>query len=696
MSEKWYVGVDIGGTFTDIALIGSAGNIITKKISSSVGDYAQSIIDGVSQLIEAHGFHPHDIVEIRHATTVGSNTILEHKGALTGLITTKGFRDILEIRTLRMPRLYDIAWVKPEPLVERRLRRVVDERMGPDGRVIRELNVCEAEAVIASLIADGVESIAICLMHSYVNPKHEQMIADILRRKWPHLPISVSSEILPEIKEYERTSTTVIDAYVKPVVSTYLALLRQYLQSSGIECPVYLMQSNGGLMSAEAAVSRPMAIIESGPAAGVVGAQALSRLRHLGDLITFDMGGTTAKASTVENGIVTRASEYSVGGGIMVGSRLLTGAGYLLKVPSVDLAEVGAGGGSIVMIDAGGSIQVGPQSAGAYPGPVCYDKGGTFPTITDANVILGYLNPDHLVGGAVRLNAEKARQIFLEKVANPLGLGLASAAHGVIQIAASNMMRAVRAVSSERGRDPRDFSLFAFGGNGPLFACVMADILGIDKVIVPQYAGLFSAFGLLYADVEHHYSRSFRRLVTTLDPESLICELNRMDSVARATLMYEGYSGDEIQIQRSAALHYQGQSSELNINISEDMFRAETLNNLAEAFATEHENVYGHRADSTEPVELVSIQVVAKLIGSEQRIRPRMALHRDESLASRTRSAYFGSKLGWLDATVVNRSELSVAMQGPIIVEEYDCTCVVPPGWSAELDESYNIRIVRV
>src|SRR5206468_2004418 len=330
------------------------------------------------------------------------------------------------------------------------------------------------------------------------------------------------------IREYERTSTTVINAYVMPIVRSYLATLRSGLDDIGVKAPLLIMQSNGGLMTDAAAAQKPIHVIESGPAAGVVGAQVLAQRLDLGRLITFDMGGTTAKAALVEDGDVSRAAEYQVGGGIVHGSRLLTGAGYLLRVPAIDLAEVGAGGGSLVWIDAGGALQVGPRSAGALPGPLCYDLGGTEPTITDANVILGYLNPSYLVGGAVRLNAEKSQQMFAEKIARPLGLSLAHAAYGAHQIAASNMMRAIRAVSTERGRDPRDYALFAFGGNGPLFAAGLAEALSMRRILVPPSPGLFSAFGLLYADVAHHYARTFRRVLRQLDLQELNAAWDRL------------------------------------------------------------------------------------------------------------------------------------------------------------------------
>ena len=369
MPITYRVGVDIGGTFTDIVVLGSDGSIHTKKVSSSVDDYARAIVDGLAEVFSETGLTGSAIEEIRHGTTVASNAILEHKGARVGLITTKGFRDILEIRTLRMPRLYDLAWTKPPALVERYLRKVVDERIDHRGHIERPLDPADAERAVDALLAEGVEAIAVCLINSFTNPAHELAIKEIVQRKAPHLPLSVSYEVLPEIKEYERTSTTTINAYVMPIVATYLRAMRAGLDAAGIPARLLLMQSNGGLTTDIAAAERPMNIIESGPAGGVVGAQAVARAKKLDRIITFDMGGTTAKASMVENGEVVRAQEYAVGAGIMIGSRLLTGAGYTLKVPAIDLAEVGAGGGSHVWIDAGGALQIGPESAGASPVP---------------------------------------------------------------------------------------------------------------------------------------------------------------------------------------------------------------------------------------------------------------------------------------------------------------------------------------
>src|SRR5205085_3055795 len=463
--KRFRAGVDIGGTFTDIVLLGDQGERHTKKVSSTVDDYARVITEGLSQLLAEIGGEARGIAELLHGTTVASNAILEHKGAKTGLITTKGFRDVLEIRNLRMPRLYDMSWTKPPPLVKRRLRTEVDERVNAEGGIDRPLDEASVERAVRFLVGEGVEAIAICLLHSYLNPAHELRVKEIAARLAPGLIICASAEVLPVINEYERTSTTVINAYVRPIVEHYLNRLIAEVKRGGVDAPVLLMQSNGGLTTARAAAVTPMHIIESGPAAGVVGVQALCRLVGIDKAISFDMGGTTAKASLIENGEVTRATEYQVGAGIVLGSRLLSGAGYTLKVPAIDLAEVGAGGGSTLWIDSGGALQVGPHSAGAVPGPVCYRQGGTEPTVTDANIVLGYINPDHLVGGALQLDAAASRAAIAAKIARPLGMSVEEAAYGAHLIAASNMIRALKAVSSERGRDPREYVLGGCGGD---------------------------------------------------------------------------------------------------------------------------------------------------------------------------------------------------------------------------------------
>ena len=691
--SRFRVGIDIGGTFTDIVFLNSEGRLFTKKVPSSVDNYARAIVEGMAEVFDEASITPKDIRELRHGTTVASNAILELKGARVGLITSAGFRDVLEIRTLRMPRLYDLAWEKPPSLVERYLRQVVDERINANGVIERRPQRSEVEQVVRRLLDEKVEAIAICLINAYANPDNERFVEDIVREMAPDIPLCISADVLPEMKEYERTSTTVINAYVLPVVGTYLTALRKGLDGDGISAPIYLMQSNGGLTTSETASKLPMHIIESGPAGGVIGSQAISKASGLENVITFDMGGTTAKTSMIARGEVTRALDMQVGGGIMHGSRLMTGAGYALKVPAIDLAEVGAGGGSILSIDAGGSLRAGPESAGASPGPVCYDAGGESPTITDANIILGYLNPNHLVGGAVKLNKEKAAGLFKEKIADPLGLSLEEAAYGAHLISASNMIRAIKAVSTERGRNPQNYSLFAFGGNGPLFASGMADAIGIKQVIVPPSPGLFSSFGLLYADVEHHYSRTFRRLLTDADPQELTAAWEGLAKEAIDELNKEGFSDASAIIERSASLHYKGQIYELSVPAPSGNFDAKKLAELSESFGQEHEIVYGHRAGPEEPVELVNIAVIGRGIPDSSRVPEK--LYAEEALKpfDRNRKAYFGKDHGWVETPILGRDDLQKKYSGPVIIEEYDATCLIPPNAEAHLDSFGNIVI---
>ncbi len=685
--SAWRIGVDIGGTFTDIVLLGDDGTVATRKVSSSVDDYARAIMEGIADLLAGHGIEGAAIAEIVHGTTVASNALLERKGARTGLIGTRGFRDILEIRNLRMPRLYDLAWEKPPPLVERYLRAVVDERIDTQGRVQTALDEPGARAAVDRLLAEGVDAIAVCLINAFANPVHERALEAIVRERAPGCTVCVSYDVLPEIKEYERTSTTVINTYISPIVRTYLERLRQAI---GERCPgahLLIMQSNGGLTSADEAARRPVNIVESGPAGGVVGALAMTADIGQDDLVTFDMGGTTAKAALIEGGVISRSAEFQVGGGILTGSRLMTGAGYLVRMPAIDLAEVGAGGGSLIAIDDGGSLAVGPESAGADPGPVCYDMGGTAPTITDANVALGYLNPHHLVGGALPIDAARAIDALKRQIAQPLGVSVEEAAYGAHRIVASNMIRAIRAVSTERGRDPRGYTLVAFGGNGPVFGAAMARALDIRRVVVPPAPGLFSSFGLLTADVEHHLSRTFRALLRGLDKAALNAAWDALVAEARRRLAADDYGGEAARIERHASLHYQGQTYELTVPVPEGPLDDAALAALEEAFGAEHERTYGHRAGPEEPVELVTLRVLGR--GVRPGAPPlRIGAAAGPVPGAAARRAYFGPESGWCEAAVIGRADLAQARTGPLIVEEYDATCVVPPGVHAALNDA--------
>jgi N-methylhydantoinase A len=680
------IGIDIGGTFTDIVAIATDGGVVTHKIASTPHDYGDGIIDGLRALLASHSG---TVTDVLHGTTIGSNAILEGKGARTALITTRGFRDILEIRDLRMPVLYDLHWTKPRALVERRLRLEVIEKLRPDGSVAVPLDAGSLGAAIATLRKEDVQSVAICLLHSYANPTHERAVADAVRAALPDVAVSVSHEILPEIKEYPRTSTTVINAYVQPVVRAYVTSLAARLRELGITAPLQLMQSNGGLASAEFAAIAPAHIIESGPAAGVVGGAALAMRLDEPRVITFDMGGTTAKAGLVENGEVLRSEALEVGAGVMAGSRLLVGAGYLLKLPAIDLAEVGAGGGSICRLDAGGAPKVGPDSAGAEPGPVCYGRGGTEPTITDCNLVLGYLDPAGLVGGALKLDVDAARTAIARSLAEPLHRSVEEAAQGMLRLTSASMMRAIRAVTVERGRDPRQFALLAFGGNGPLFAAAIAAELGITRVIVPPLPGVFSAFGLLVADAEHHATRSLRMRIDAADDARIAAVLHELVAIGAERLSRDGFPPQRQQFRLAAQARYVGQSSEIEVRLPDAGFPS----HFAELFGEEHERNYGFRAPADEPVELIGLSVIAR--GMPDRPRLPAAIPAASIPVPARRRAWFPD-VGWVDTPVIDRAQLTSRPRGgPLIVQEYDATCLVPHSVDAALDGFGNIRLTR-
>jgi N-methylhydantoinase A len=692
---SYRVGVDIGGTFTDVAFLRDDGRALVRKVASTPDDYGRAVLDGLAQGIGELGIEPEDVSEVSHGFTVATNAILEGKGERTALITTEGFRDVLELARIRTPRLYDLYYQKPPPLVERRLRFEVKERVSFQGKVLVRLDMSDVEQVVERVAKEDVRSVAISLLHSYANPEHEALIANALRARIPNLNLSVSSEVLPEMREYERTSTTVINAYIRPVVADYLGRLSQELTKEGIRVPLTVMQSNGGLSPAEAAAEKPMYCVESGPAAGVVGAFHLGRRLGVENVMTFDMGGTTAKASIIEDGEMLRAPECEVGGGMSVGHRLLKGSGYILRVPSIDIAEVSAGGGSIAWVDKGGSLQCGPHSAGAVPGPVCYNKGGIEPTVTDANVVLGYLNQTHLLGGEFPIDAERAYRAIADRVARPLGLSEIEAAQGVHVVANSNMGRALEAVSSERGRDPRRFTLMAFGGGGPIHAAGLAEMLGITRIIVPPSPGVFSAFGLLFADVEHHFVRTHFKAFSELDTKEVNRILKGLREQGRGLLRAEGFADSQQAILTQVDMKYVGQTSELTVNTSLDSFNSSTISELGEAYEYEHEKTYGYRAN--EPYELVNIRVIARGISEVSRVPDHIELDgRGSTTNPPDRKVYYSSQLGWIETPVVDRGNLDgEGYAGPLVIEEYDSGTLVPPGWEASLDPMKNIILSR-
>lgn len=692
---RYRLGIDIGGTFTDVALVGDDGVVVVAKVPSTPDDYSRGVLDGVAAALARAGRAASDAREIVHGTTVATNALLQRRGPRTGLLTTAGFRDLLEIRRMRMPRLYDLSWEKPPPLVERALRLEVDERLDHTGAVIRPLDEAGAAAAIDALVAQGAQSVAVCLLHSYANPAHEARLGELLRQRAPHVHASLSHEVLPRIQEYERTSTTVIDAYVGPVVGRYLEEMEAGLAALGLAAPLLVMQSNGGSMSAGTARRRAAHLVESGPAAGAIAAAALGLQTGQRRLLALDMGGTTAKAAFVQDGVVPLTAEAEIGAGVTVSNRLNRGGGYVLALPSVDLVEVGAGGGSLLWVDAGGALSVGPQSAGAAPGPACYGAGSTDPTLTDANVVLGYLNPHWLVGGALRLDASAARRA-VGNVATVLGLGTEAAAHGAFRVAVASMVRAVRAVSAERGHDPREAALVAFGGNGPLHAAAVAQELGIPRVLVPPSPGLFSAFGLLAAEVAHHFRRTHLRLLDQLDLSALRAVAVEMEALALATLAGEGYRRQRVDLLWSADLRYLGQSYELTVPFPNPPSAkgAPDLAALEGAFGRAHLAAYGHRAEG-EPVELVDLRLVARGRSAQPHGLPGAPSEpggQAGAAPATRRAAYFGSRIGWQETPVLTRAGLAGAPSvgppsvGPLIVEEYDATTLVLPGWSAAVD----------
>jgi N-methylhydantoinase A len=675
------VAIDIGGTFTDIALATADGRIHQSKISSTPDDPSRAVIEGVAQLLVELGLDPAGVSEVMHGTTVGSNTILQRAGARTGLITTKGFRDVLEIGRIRMPDMFDLTWEKPRPLVPRRHRLEVAERIAADGSIVTPLDEDEVVAAGRALVADGIEAIAIAFLNSYRNPAHEQRAEALLRDAIPGLLVTSSCAVLPEIKEYERTSTTVVNAYLLAAMQRYLQRLETGLRGIGVAAPILVMTSNGGMLAAKAVCEKPVLAVASGPAGGVIGAARLGEARGDRDVIVFDMGGTTAKAVIVEDGRPTMTSEYEFRDGISTSSRFVKAGGYMLKVPAIDIAEVGAGGGSIAGIDKGGLLVVGPQSAGAMPGPACYGLGNDRPTVTDANVVLGFINPSSLAGGRLGIDKALSEKAIADHLANPLGLDVADAAHGIRAVANANMARAVRAVTVERGRDPRDLTLMAFGGNGGVHAFDLARQLGIPKVVVPPLSGVFCSVGMLASDVEHIALATVVRRLDRMDAAELAALRRGVAGEVDARLAADGYRPDRRAIAFEAELRHEGQASELTVPLDGD-----DLDALRERFAAEYFKTYGYR--DTTPVELMKLRAIGRglrdnrLDFADMKIAPRAG---SSGAASRVVSFARGEPA--VAVAIVGRDALgSVPRPGPLIVEEFDATVVVPPDATVHCD----------
>jgi len=685
------VGADIGGTFTDLVMLRSDGNYSVQKVPSTVEDFSRGIVEGLDAFLSDNKLNSDLISEIIHGTTVATNAILENQGARTALVTTRGFRDVLEFRRLRFPDLFSLDYTPPKPLVQRRHRFEVIERIMPDGSVRQPLDDVSVESVLDKLEQLQPEAIAICLLHSYANPIHERKVVEAVKNRFPNLYVSGSIDVLPEIREYERTSTTVINSYIGPIVDSYLESMQKRLDHANMAVPISIMQSNGGVMSYAAARRSPARIIESGPAAGVVEAIRLADRIGLKDVITFDMGGTTAKASLIEQGKPSLTTEYEVGAGIQLSNRLVKGRGHALKLPVIDIAEVGAGGGSIVRVDPGGSLRVGPQSAGAKPGPACYSQGGTEATVTDANVVLGYINPTSIAGGTVSVNSEAAKIALNRSAAEHLELETNDAAYGVYAVANTTMIRAIKSVTTYRGRDPREFTLMAFGGSGPLHAAEMARSLGIRQIIVPASPGVFSALGLLEALPEYGFSRTMITDPINEGGDKIINAFNELESSSIERLRSEDLGQDVIgSWSRTADLRYRGQAYELTVNANarpdDDL-----ANFIVERFHIEHERTYGRRA-SDEPVDLVTIRSTYRI--DSDRIVPKSVNESEDKKPPR--NAYFGKQHGWILTPVIDRGRLTTSVtSGPLIIEEYDSTTLVPPDTSVHIDETGNIIMIN-
>jgi N-methylhydantoinase A len=694
--------VDIGGAFTDGTLVDSVtGKVTTSKVLTTPEDPAEGFIAAVQKLLDIDGNIAPDAIEhVVHATTVSTNAIIEGKTAKTAFVTTEGFRDMLEIARKIRPSLYDLQFEKPLPLVPRQLCFEVPERLNAKGQIVTPLDEKALAEVVERIAESGVEAVAVCLLHSYRNPDHERRIGAAIAARLPKVIISLSADVVPEFREYLRASTTVINSAVAPIVSTYLKSITEKLHTIDITSELLVMQSSGGVYPASAATENPVFMVESGPAAGAVAAAHLGSALGHSAVISFDMGGTTAKASLIRGGQPNVTKDYNVGGSAQAGAGAFGGAsGYPIRTPLVDLVEIGAGGGSIAWVDSGGALRVGPQSAGADPGPVYYDLGGTEPTITDANLVLGRLDPDYFTGGDMTLNLELASETIRTQCADPLGLLIDEAAHGIVEIANTAMVNALRLVSVQRGHDPRDFMLVGFGGAGPAHAVRLAEQAGITRVLIPLGPGTASALGLLVTDVRMEGSATVIARADETGLSLISNEFEHLQTAGReAHRVATSASGDPI-FERAIEMRYWDQSFELSIPAPESSVIDDAwMNELTESFHEAHETAYGFRAND-EPVELVNLRLTT--IGKIE--RPEM--HKleitgsDASVASKgKRAVYFSENTGQkgiIETIVYDRAKLpaGAVFSGPAIIEEPDCTTVIHPAWTATVDEYGNLEI---
>jgi N-methylhydantoinase A len=647
------LGIDVGGTFTDFVAV-SDGELVTAKVPSTPADQS----DGVIASLEAAEIG-RAVDALAHGTTIATNALLERAGARTALVTTQGFRDVIEIGRQHRASLYDLTRHRPPPLVPRNLRFTVRERMGPGG-VLEPLDDASLEEAVGALVDAGPEAVAVCLLHAHAHPEHERRVGERVRRALPGARVSLSSEVAPEFREYERFATTTADAYLGPRLAGYLERLAARLDAAGLPAPL-VMRSSGGVAAVEDAVRSAAAFVLSGPAGGVVGAAYVAGLAGYGNVLTFDMGGTSTDVAPVVGGRAATTTESVI-------------AGVPIRLPMVDVHSVSAGGGSIAWVDEGGALRVGPRSAGADPGPAAYGRGGEQPTVTDANLVLGFLADGTRLGGEIELDGGRARAA-LERLGEQIGLGPVEAAAGVIRVANAEMTKALRAISVERGLDPRGFALVAFGGAGPMHACALAEELDVRTILVPKAGGVLSALGLAISDVRRDYVRPLH---------APLAEAGTLAEPFRELEETAGRDLDAPELTRRADLRYRGQAFELTID-------GGSAEELEAAFHTEHERRYGHRMEH-EPVELVSLRLVAR--------RPveRPALVEPEAgrpAAAEAREVTLDGEL--LRARVIRRTQLGAGseVEGPAIVEFPETTCVVRPGWRGRVDERGTLVLER-
>lgn len=686
---SYRIGVDVGGTFTDFALFSDRDRGIQfLKVLTTPADPSQAVLDGIDQLTAAAGITAADVTDIRHATTIATNTIIQRNGPKTALITTEGFRDVLIIGRQRRAEIYDTGVDRPTPIVRRKHTWEVGERMLFDGSVHKSLDEERVRRVGAEMLKEGIESVAICFLHSYANPAHEQRAAEILREVAPSLPITLSSEVSPIYREYERSSTTTLNAYVVPVVRRYVQRLADGLRERGYAGQVLIMQSNGGIATPEIVKKFPIRIVESGPAAGVLTAVRYTEAAGNDNIISFDMGGTTAKVCLIEDAKPSLTGQFEVDT-----INLKRNSGLPIDIPAIDLVEIGSGGGSIARVEMG-SIMVGPESASSVPGPICYGRGGTRPTVTDADLILGYIDPGYFLGGKMSLDRDAARKGIEEHIGQKLGLDAHAAAWGIYEVVTSQMAEAARVVSVGRGKDPRMFSFIPFGGAGPVHGARIARILGCTRIVFPSGAGVQSAVGLLMGDLRFDLART---LIVEVDAANLA----QVDE-AFTLLMGEGrrqasagsLGGGEIHFARSADMRFVGQGYEINVDLPAGELDPAAIR---EAFFEAYGRTYGERTFSrTEAVEFVKLQLSASIELPKLTFSDAPSSGEDVGRALKgSRKVYFPETDGFTDCPIYDRYRLSAGdrFAGPALIEERESTIVVLPSSVAQVDGSGNVIV---